>query len=64
MASECESTLLTIHVPHLHGVIHGAREKEITGIMVCNLPHWLTMLSKGLGAACMDEVPDLDATVS
>ena len=65
MASESESTLLwDCEVPKLDGMVHRARNEEITTIMEIAFPNWLTMLRVCGLALCINEIPYLDATVS
>ena len=64
MASESESALLHVHIPHLDSVVHTAGKKEIALVMEGYFPHRLTVLCKGLCATSMNEVPDFDATIT
>lgn len=64
MATVSESRLVHVKIPHLNGMVHRARQKEISSVMESNFPHGLPMLLVSLSAAGVNKVPDLDITIT
>jgi len=56
--------LQSVQVHELAGVVHGAGDDEVAGVVELNGPDRLLVLLEGVAAAGVEEVPDLDGAVA
>lgn len=64
MASEGVPDLVGSQVEELTGVVHAGRHNELTRIVELHTPNWLDVVSEGVRTRGVDEIPNLDATVT
>jgi hypothetical protein len=64
VTTEREPALRHVHVPKFDCVVHRAGQKEVSCVVVGNLPHWLAMLSESLRTTGVDKVPDFDSSIA